>query len=369
MFSQQDFKPPDVSGNLTIIMVIAMFQKGHVRHAGKSMILIICLLVFSLFIPARAIDLSIGMDAPDFPMMSVEGKSVPLSSYRGQVVVLIYWRVSQNRSLQALEDGQDILNRFKDKGISVIGVTADTEHMEAIHNILNDHEIEYPVLLDPGRDIYGAYGIRVYPTTVIINRNGKISYGLPSHPLTYKKSLEAHIKYILGEIDEKEMHERASPHNVHIKESILTAHRDYNLSLNFTEARLLDMAMEAAQKSIEAHAGMAESHVLLGFLYLEKNEADKAFEQFNEALELNPYSHDAKTGLGGALILKGDLDRAIEVLSDAASMNPYPEMTFYELGMAYELKGEESKSKEMYKMAIQKIIHKKVIPSFVSRCR
>ena len=214
-----------------------MFQKGHVRHAGKSMILIICLLVFSLFIPARAIDLSIGMDAPDFPMMSVEGSLVPLSSYRGQVVVLIYWRVNQNRSLQALEDGQDILNRFKDKGVRVIGVTADTDHMEVIHKILNDHGIDYPVLLDPGRDIYGAYGIRVYPTTVIINRDGKITYGLPSHPLTYKKTLEVHIKYILGEIDEKEMHERASPHNVHIKESIRTAHRDYNLSLNFTEAQ------------------------------------------------------------------------------------------------------------------------------------
>ena len=100
------------------------------------------------------------------------------------------------------------------------------------------------------------------------------------------------------------------------------------------------MAMEAAQKSIEADADMAESHVLLGFLYLEKNEADKAFGQFNEALKLSPHSHDAKTGLGGALILKGDIDRAIEVLSrccfneslsgDDLSMN---------LALAYELQG------------------------------
>ena len=114
---------------------------------------------------------------------------------------------------------------------------------------------------------------------------------------------------------------------------------------------------------------MAESHVLLGFLYIEKNEAQKAFAEFSEALRLNPNSHDARTGLGAALILKGDIDNAIEVLTDALSTNPYSEMTYYELGRAYELKGENSKSKEMYKRALQKIVRKKVIPSSVSRCR
>ena len=332
--------------------------------------LIISLAVFLLFTPAaEAISVSGGEHAPGFTLSSVEGKTISLSDYKGRVAVLVYWRTGQKRSLLALKDINDILKKFKGKNVQVATIIAGSDNREEAVNIFTENRLEYPLLIDSDRQLYGDYGIRVFPSTVIIDRKGIVAYAIPGHPLTYKTRLRGFIKKALGEINESELEKTISPHREKKDKAVLEALRLYNLALRFTDSGLLDMAINAAIKSVEAKPEMIGSHILLGFLYLEMKEADKALESFNKAIKLAPQSNDAKTGLGGALILKGDIDRAIEILDDAAVANPYPQMTYYELGKAYELKGEKDKSIEMYKKAIKKIIDKQILPSSISRCK
>jgi tetratricopeptide (TPR) repeat protein len=293
---------------------------------------------------------------------------VSLSDFAGKIVVIIYWRTGQDRSTMAIKDVQDILLRYKDKELQVLGLIADDENQEAVQQILIDNAIDFPVLIDPDRQVYGAYGIRVSPMTVIIDKGGKLAYDLPGHSLTYKSVLEGHVRYVLGEIDEKEMQEMVSPHNLRIEESVLQAHRQYELAMKFAEIRFFDQSMEAANKSIEAERNFAPSHTLLGFLYLEGNEINKAYKEFDIALELDPGSNDAKTGLGAVLIIQGRIDSAIELLNIAAATNPYLEITYYELGRAYELRGERDMALELYKKAAEKFIKKRILPSLISKC-
>jgi tetratricopeptide (TPR) repeat protein len=293
---------------------------------------------------------------------------VSLSDFAGKIVVIIYWRTGQDRSTMAIKDVQDILLRYKDKELQVLGLIADDENQEAVQQILIDNAIDFPVLIDPDRQVYGAYGIRVSPMTVIIDKGGKLAYDLPGHSLTYKSVLEGHVRYVLGEIDEKEMQEMVSPHNLRIEESVLQAHRQYELAMKFAEIRFFDQSMEAANKSIEAERNFAPSHTLLGFLYLEGNEINKAYKEFEIALELDPGSNDAKTGLGAVLIIQGRIDSAIELLNIAAATNPYLEITYYELGRAYELRGERDMALELYKKAAEKFIKKRILPSLISKC-
>jgi len=335
------------------------------------MILIVMFLSFFLLISpaayAGAVSIPVGSAAPGFTLNSIGGKAISLSEYKGKIVTLIYWRPDQERSVMALEDSKDILKRFNEKGVEVISLIAADN--EKAGKIIEDKEIDFPVLLDSNRQVYGDYGIRVYPTTIIIDREGRFARDIPGHALTYKITLEGYLLHILGEIDEEKLQEMISPHKIKKDKSLLEAERRYNLALKFTEAGLIDQAIEAAKKSIEAKPDIAKSRILLGFLHLEMKEADKALEEFNKAIELEPDSHDAKTGLGGALILKGDLDRALEILTSASVANPYPQMTYYELGRIYELKGEKDNAIKMYKKAIEKIIKKKVLPSAISKCR
>jgi tetratricopeptide (TPR) repeat protein len=331
--------------------------------------IILSLVIFLMFTPASdAINISAGGAAPDFTTSSVDGKRISLNAYKGKIVVIIFWRTDQERSALALQDAKELLEKYKNKGMEVVSVIEESDNKEDALMIFKNKGIDYPLLIDTDRRIYSDYGVRVSPTTVIIDKQGLVAYDIPSHPLTYKTKLRGYIKKVLGEIDESELEETLSPHKEEKDKASLEATRLYNLALKFTESRIYDMAIDMANKSVSANPEMVESRVLLGFLYLETKEADKAREEFKKAVELDPNSHDAKTGLGGALILKGDIDKAIEILSSAAVANPYPQMTYYELGKAYDLKGDKARSIEMYKKAIEKLIDKKILPSSISRC-
>jgi len=331
---------------------------------------ILSLVTFLLFTPASsAISISYGGVAPDFTLNSIEGKSTSLNNYKGKVVVMIFWRTGQERSLLTLKDAGELLKKYKAKGLEVLGIIEDSDDREEALKVYMDNKVDYTLLIDTDRQVYGEYGVRVFPTTIIIDKQGNIAYDIPSHPLTYKTKLRGYIKKTLGEINEDELQEILSPHKEAKDPSSSEASRLYNLALKFTDSQMYDMAISTANKSIDANPHMVKSYILTGFLYLETKDTEKALASFNKALELTPDSNDAKTGLGGALILKGDVDKAIKILEPATVANPYPQMTYYELGKAYDLKGDKDRSIEMYKKAIEKIIHKKILPSSVSKCK
>lgn len=341
--------------------------------AGRSIfILVLTIACICIVLPtcysAVAIEAPPGQAAPEFSLISVNGNRVSLSDYRGSIIVILYLRADQKRSLLNMDEVQDILGRYRDKGVRVIGIIADSESKEAIIKVIRERDIDYPVLIDAERNVYGDYGIRVYPSTVILDRDGKFAYGIPGHTLSYKTRVEGDIRFMLGEITEKQLAEILSPPVVLRDKATLTAERRYNLALKFVDARLIDQAIDTALSSVEASPDIAKSHILLGFLYLDIEEVDKAFEEFSTALQITPDAHDAMTGLGTAMLLKGEIDSAIEILTEALVENPYPQFTFYELGKAYAEKGEKEQSIEMFRKVLDKIVEKYVIPSSVSRC-
>jgi tetratricopeptide (TPR) repeat protein len=335
------------------------------------MIIIIFLLISVLFFSpvSEAVSIPVGGEVPDFTLGSAEGESFSLSENKGQSVVILYWRTGQKRSLLAVKEANDILKEFRKKDIKIISIIAGSDEKDEAEKTLKENEIEYPLFVDYDRQLYSDYGIRVYPTTIIIDKEGKLSHVIPSHPLTYKKFLKAHIQKALGEIDEEGLKEATSVKKEVQDKSTLEALRLYNLALKFTQSGMHDLAISTLDKSVEAKPEMLKLHILLGFLYLETKETEKALDAFNRALELDPESKDAKTGLGGALVSNGDADNAIAILDEAALANPYPQMAYYELGKAYELKGDKEKSIEMYKKAIKKIIKKNILPSAISKCQ
>lgn len=358
---------------MNIIFPLRLYEGTQGMFKTKHTIPIIIKVMVFIFIllpncySAVAIEAPTGKAAPEFSLTSIDGNVISLSDYKGSIVVLVYLRAEQTRSLTNMDEIQDIYTRYKDKGIQMIGIIAEAESREAILKVITERKIDFPVLIDSERNVYGNYGIRVYPSTVILDREGKFVYGIPGHALSYKTRVEGDIRFMLGEITEKELAELFFP-RAKTDKATLAAERKYNLALKFLTLGLFEQAIDTAKLSIEAKPDIAKSHILLGFLFLDMQDVDEAIEEFSTALQIAPDSHDAMTGLGATLILKGETDSAIEILTEASLSNPYPQMTFYELGKAYELIGEEDKSIEMFKNVIEKIVNKSIIPSSISRC-
>ncbi len=318
---------------------------------------------------SNAISIPLGEPASPFRLKTAAGKTVSLAELNGKIVVLIYWRTEHKRSLLALKDSNELLKTLKGKNVEFVSIIADSDNKTKAKEIVTGNGIEIPVLLDQGRQVYSNYGIRVYPTTIIIDKEGTIIQDIPSHPLSYKKLLKGHVSKALGEIDEAQLNEIITPHKDKKDKATLDAERMYNLASKFTSSGLYDMAIKSAENAVEVKPDMEEALILLGFLYLETENADGAVKAFNKAISLNFHSKEAITGLGGAYVLQGDADKAIETLEPATKGNPYPQMTYYELGKAYELKGDKDSSSAMYKKAIEKIIHKQILPSSVAKCQ
>ena len=337
-----------------------------------SVILTICCLLFTVMFLCNivsAVSIPDGESAPGFTLPSLDGPTISLSDYKGSIVVLIYFRSDQQRSVMALKELEDIHTKYADNGVRFLGITAETEKTDLISDQIKELGLRFPILIDKNRDVYGNYGIRVYPTTLIIDRESKVATSLPGHALSYKVKLEGTLQYVHGEIDEAQLQEIISPARKTIDVLAIKAERKYNLALKFTQSSITFMAIEFAKQAINIKPDIAKSHILLGYLYLNEQEAEKAVEQFKQAVNIDPLSNDASTGLGAALIDVGDMDRALEVLNKALLHNPEPQRTFYELGRVYELKNDKENAAAMYKKSIEKIMDEHVLPSSVRQCR
>lgn len=332
-------------------------------------VIITLLLSFLLVKSAYGINISAGEEAPDFILKSLNGELLSLNEYRGKIVVLVYWNPEQKRSFLALKDCQYFFSDYKGKGVQVLSIIPESEDYEEARKILIDNGIEFPVLIDKDRKVFGRYEVRVYPSTLIINKAGIVAYNIPGYSLSYKFTSEGYLRQMLGEISEDGLNEMLNPEEKVVDGALVTAERKYHLALNFAETGLIDLAVMTAQKSLEAKPDFIKSNILLGFLYIQTNEADSAIEEFNIALGIDPLSHDAKTGLGEALLLKGELDEAIKILSDTTQSNPNPQRTYYELGKAYELKGEQDRAIEMYRKAFEEANKGNVLPRKVDGCK
>lgn len=332
--------------------------------------LILFLVFLLLFAPlSNAISIPIGASAPDFSLSNTDEDTISISNFKDKNLILLFWRTGQKRSAMALKDTDDILQKYGEKDVSAICIIQRSDDQVEAAKMIKDNEITCPLLVDSDRNAYGDYGVRVFPTTVLVNKDGAIAYDIPSHPLTYKIKLDGYIRRMLGEINDEELENIMSPQKEKKDAATLEAMRLHNLAMKFVKMRMFDQAVSTAVKSVEAKPDLIEPITLLGFLYLETDEAEKALETFNKAVKLAPESNDIKTGLGGALILNKEYDRAIEILEGATVANPYAQMTYYELGKAYELKGDQDKSIAMYKKAIEKIVKKQILPSSISKCQ
>ena len=328
------------------------------------------LALFLMFHPgAEALGISEGQEVADFHASTLDGRSISLSEQKGKVVVLTYWKTDQARSLPALKDINTVAESFAKKGVTVITIIPDSDDQEKAKTILNENNFKFPVVLDSKRQIYSQYEIRVYPTTMVVDRKGKLSFAISSHPLNFQKQLSGHLGKTLGELDAAGLEKALATDQVADDPAAAKMNQFYNLALKFGKSDMMELAINHATKAVATQKTALKAQILLGFLHLKNDDPDSARTVFENILQTDPQSRDAMTGLGSALIGKGDADRALEVLQQALENNPYPQWTYYELGRIYELKGEKDHSLTMYKKSMEKLIAEQILPADLSNCQ
>ncbi len=123
------------------------------------------------------IDKFIGENAPDFILKDMSGKDVTLSSFKGKPVVLNFWATWCPYCRQERPYLKSLYEEYKDKDLVIIAVSLDRSS-KTIKRFLEQNPAPYMVLTDQEGITAALYNIMGYPTTYLINRNGKINQKL-----------------------------------------------------------------------------------------------------------------------------------------------------------------------------------------------
>ncbi|MGB9067019.1 MAG: cytochrome c biogenesis protein CcdA [Candidatus Acidiferrales bacterium] len=120
---------------------------------------------------------------PDVTFKDLTGKGVPLSSFKGRVVLLNFWGTWCEPCQHEIPLLIDIQNKYASKGFTLVGAATNDEDATVdkfIHNSEFDVggqevKMNYPVVMNSDDNVAKFGGILGMPTTYLITRDGKIA--------------------------------------------------------------------------------------------------------------------------------------------------------------------------------------------------
>jgi len=300
-----------------------------------------------------------GQPVPDFTVKDMEGMDRTLAAEKGQVLILSFVKVDQDRSVKTLNALEEVSGIFKSDGVTVWGITSQTEDRAAIQGLMDKLDINYPILLDEGQKLYGQFGLFTFPATMVVDQEGKYVYEYASYSSDFQDTIVNDVKVLLGLISEEEL-AKASEKTEIAQQSPEEKDAERNLQM----AKVLlkrgfgTKALPKLESALELNPNLVEARLLSGEVYLEDEQFDKAREQFEKVFETDPNSNEARIGIASVYIQEGKLDEAQAQLQKAITLNPDPSLALYRLGQVYEKKGDVQKAMETYRNALERLLKK-----------
>jgi tetratricopeptide (TPR) repeat protein len=317
--------------------------------------LFLLVVVMAFAHPASAVrNLKIGDSLPSFFLPRADGTAglYPSEQLIGQPAVIIFWRPNHQLSLAALRDLEAIAQKVGPSRFKLLAVDAKFSTVEDVQTALANETISFPVVLDPQRIAYERVGLIVCPTTLVFDAKGILRFVVASHARQFRQVVEAHLRFLLGEIDEQTMNEQIKPTMHRIEPDLAAAWRMYNLGVRLQAEGKTDEATSIFEKTIGQHPSLAEAHCALGFLKFAAGDQKSAAERFRAALEHKPSLPQAQLGSGIILARSGEDQKAEQILLPLVEQSPVAARARYELGRIYAARGQHDKALKFFQNAL-----------------
>jgi thiol-disulfide isomerase/thioredoxin len=138
--------------------------------------------------------------APDFSGKTPDGKVVKLSDYKGKVVLVDFWA---SWCSPCREEMPELIKFYKSHGntdFEILAVNIDKDNVNVNHFL--DKLITkplFPVILDNEQKIPELFNIESMPTTIFIDKSGKIRYRHNGFKLSYIEDFKTELTQLIKE--------------------------------------------------------------------------------------------------------------------------------------------------------------------------
>lgn len=112
-------------------------------------------------------------EAPDFALRTPDGRTLTLSTFRGRIVLLNFWATWCAPCRVEMPSMERLHQDFKDVGLVILAVDLD-ESPKLVAKFTQDFRLTFPALLDTGSRVASRYEVRGLPTTILIDRRGRV---------------------------------------------------------------------------------------------------------------------------------------------------------------------------------------------------
>jgi thiol-disulfide isomerase/thioredoxin len=137
--------------------------------------------------------------APDFSWQTQDGKVMHLSDLKGKVVLLDFWATWCGPCRMTIPHVESIHEKFKDKGLVVIGVNLDNpSKREAVSKFIKEHGITYTVVGDNGT-VANEYGVSGIPRFFFIDKHGRIAKTVVGYDPNMEETFTKEVTKLLAE--------------------------------------------------------------------------------------------------------------------------------------------------------------------------
>jgi len=119
-----------------------------------------------------------GDEAPNFKLeqinKSVDQKELELKDLKGKGVMVNFWATYCKPCEKEMPYMQGLYEKYKDKGIEIVAVNLDGNEL-VTNRFIDKYDLTFPVAWDKNKQVREIYNIRPIPSSVFIDKNGKIT--------------------------------------------------------------------------------------------------------------------------------------------------------------------------------------------------
>jgi peroxiredoxin len=122
-------------------------------------------------------------EAPRVTFVSIAGEKISSESLRGRVVLVNFWATDCAVCIREMPQITATYNKYRAQGFETIAVAMRHDPPNYVLDYAERNRLPFKVALDPLGDLAQAFGgVKLTPTTFIIDRQGRIVRRITGEP-------------------------------------------------------------------------------------------------------------------------------------------------------------------------------------------